>query len=81
MRNIQIDDIEFTIRGIKYTWCGGYGCIMSSRERWIKAGSTRVIGDTIFYAHSVSYREVSWTVQNCNMEFIREFKSALLGFI
>ena len=84
-KNIQVDcsNIQFSIRGIKYEWYGGFGCILRSKEYGIKQGEMRMIGNIPFHAFGVYKRgpfqryEIAWTIPNATAEWIREFKRAL----
>lgn len=80
-----MNNIRFNIGGVDYTWCGGMGCIISSRERGLKVGDCRVIADRLFYVYMVHPNSmfkcnVFWSMPNCSTENVRKFKRELFGY-
>ena len=82
-RNIRLE-----VAGVEYEWGGGFGEILTSRERGVKEGDVRMIGNVTFHAYIVrlcSHRwvkpEVCWTIPypHCTAEWIREFKASLFA--
>jgi hypothetical protein len=85
MSNIKIDtgNLKGTTGGIEYTWAGGFGGVITSKERNVPLGSVRMIGNTVFYAISYSYdsgfwrKTINWVPQEeISSDWIREFKQA-----
>lgn len=74
-------NIRFTVDGREYTWCGGFGAIIKSKERGVKQGECRVIGDILFFAYTVCYnKDIAWSVPGrTTAEQIREIKQKFLG--
>ena len=83
---IKIDTgmLKGTTGGIEYTWSGGFGSVLKSKERNIPLGTVRMIGNVIFYAYSYDYygsgfwkKTISWVPQEeISAEWIRDFKRA-----
>ena len=80
---IDTHTMRATYRGVEYVWVGGFGAILQSHERGISVGNCRMIGNVLFSAYMVSRsgwkREVGWTVDGVDAEWIRRFKRAFFG--
>jgi hypothetical protein len=81
---IYAERLTATVNGIVYTWSGGFGGVITSRERGVRTGDVRVIGGVTFYAYSLwgagFKREVRWVPTfETTIEWIREFKRALFS--
>ncbi len=83
-------DLRCTLNGVEYEWSGGFGAILKSRERGVKVGDLRMIGEVPFYAYRVDSAgdswfwekpEIMWTIPNdfLTPEWIRAFKAALFS--
>lgn len=80
-------DITFKLGGTTYEWRGGYGAVIVSYERGLKAGDVRCIKGIIFTVFKVDKRgffnlgkpEVCWTLPgNFNAEWIAAFRCEIL---
>ena len=67
--------------GVEYTWSGGFGGVLTSKERGVPVGAVRMIGNIVFYACSYSYdsgfwkKTINWIPQEeISAEWIRDFK-------
>lgn len=81
---VHAENLKATIAGVEYTWVGGFGAVLTSNERGIKAGEVRMIGNVIFYCRGTYrghwQREVSWCPQQeIDAEWLREFKAAVFS--
>ncbi len=79
-------ELRCVVNGREYEWSGGFGVILKSRERGVKVGDLRMIGEVPFYAYRVdSYfwqaPDIMWTIPNdfLTPEWIRGFKRALFS--
>lgn len=73
------------IDGVRYEWYSGFNPLVS-RERWVKSGDVRSIGNVPFAARVYGFfsgvgflkKEVYWSpVCRSDQDFIREFKKNL----
>lgn len=81
-------NIQFTIDGYRYSWHGGFGAVIQSRERGVKKGDVRQIAGRQFFAYmaAVDYCDwwwqrplVSWVpCEKFDAEWIRNFKMEIL---
>jgi hypothetical protein len=75
------------ISGQVYTWDGGFGAILTSRERGVKRNSVRMICGIPFVAYRVDQGffyeepEVSWTISyhQLDADWIRDFRQKLFN--
>ena len=77
-------NLKATISGVEYTWYGGFGVVLESREQGIRQNDVRMIGNVVFYAFSVENcgwkRRVGWSPQQrVDTEWLHEFKQAIFG--
>lgn len=86
-RSVSVDRIRVVLNDVEYEWEGGFGAVLSSRERGLTVGNTRMIAGVLFHvAHRQGrrrwrYERVCWTIPNdaITVDWIRDFKAALLG--
>ena len=82
---IYAENLKATYRGIEYTWEGGFGSVISSRERGLTPGQPRILGGIIFEVYRIDKSwfkkpKVHWTIiGNNDIEAIRQFKAKLFG--
>ena len=50
---VHATNLSAKLDGIIYRWGGGFGSVITSRERGLKEGSARVIGNVVFKAYRV----------------------------
>lgn len=76
------------IDGVEYTWGGGFGAVLKSRERGMRSGDIRMILDIPMHVFTVydaewfwQKPEVSWTIPTAyiSAEWIREFKRVVFS--
>lgn len=79
--------LKATIGGTQYEWVGGCGAILRSREKHVRVGDVRIIGNELFYAYMVTRDswfqapEIGWSVpdkeKRYEPDWIRKFKAAI----
>ncbi len=80
--------MKFTFNDVSYSWAGGFGSILTSKESNIKPGDCRVIKGKLFYCYMITIEEmfflrkiktVHWVfVDKFEIEDIRKFKQVLV---
>lgn len=90
VREIRVNScsLKATVRGIEYTWIGGFGAVIKSFEPEVKLNEVRRIGNIVFYARTVSrvgwlfgwLCGISWCPQQeIDAQWIRDFKTAMFS--
>jgi len=81
---IRGEKYTFTVDRTEYKWDGGFGSIISSYERGVKRGDTRMIGNVLFYVYmceDTSFftrkKRVCWSIPDISIEEIRELKKEI----
>jgi hypothetical protein len=74
--------IMYKIDGVEYKRAGYYGCQLSSRENYVKTGTTRVINDYLMYAwavekHLFKPNVIKWSLIDADKPTIEKFISDL----
>jgi len=86
--HIEVDDfiVEqcFKIEDITYTWFGGMGSVMHSKERGVLLGDTRTIKGFTFRAYMMDKglfkNKVHWAPkEKVDQQWIRDFKKAIFS--
>jgi hypothetical protein len=78
-------NITFEAGERRYKWVGGFGAVITSRERNVRVGDLRVIEGHTLYAYFVSTRHliapstVWWSFPEVTLDKIAEFRAKVLG--
>lgn len=82
---LESKQLTCEINGRKYEWFGCFGAVLKSRERGVRQGDVRMLGDQMFHACYVwprrfSKPEVCWIpCIEFDMEWVREFKKKVFA--
>jgi len=85
IKNIDACSLKATINNVEYEWVGGYGAVITSKEKGLKVGDMRSIGGIAFEVSYINPRKwrspsVSWhPVEDFNMQWVKLFKAKLFG--
>lgn len=77
--NIDSSNLKATVNNVEYTWNGGFGSVLTSREYGLKDGELRVLGSELMFVWRIDTRLfrkpiIHWCFQDMSIDFYEKLK-------